>query len=123
MPVWFVYRSYDLGLTGKHVRRFEDDTVLGWFQSHWEHIAIEDRDEADKRLEGTVGCDGWFLWNPFHAAAEEWTPCPSSHQELRQLLGKCVQEYVSDSPSSLQVFTEEDGEGGALFYFDGHFLE
>jgi hypothetical protein len=28
----------------------------------------------------------------------------------------------SDSPHALAIFTEEDGEGGALYYVDGHFL-
>ena len=28
MPVWHVYRSFDVAPTGKHLRRFDDDTVL-----------------------------------------------------------------------------------------------
>lgn len=31
MPVWYVYRSFDVAPTGKHVRCFKDATVLKWF--------------------------------------------------------------------------------------------
>ena len=65
MPVYFAYRSFDLGPTGKYLKRFEDDTVLEWFRRHWKHLAIEDADLADERLTEVLGCDSWFLWNPF----------------------------------------------------------
>jgi uncharacterized protein (TIGR02996 family) len=123
MPVWFAYRSFDTGPTGKHVRRFdEDDTVLGWFQRNWDHLAVADRREADDRLEEAIGCDGWFLWNPFRAAAESGTPMPQSDADLMDLLRGHVQEMAADSPHAPAIFTEEDGEGGALYYLDGHFL-
>ena len=81
MPVYFAYRSFDHGPTGKYLRRFEDDTVLGWFRRHWEHLAVEDADEADRRLTEVLGCDGWFLWNPFRTAAAG-LPCPKSGKAL-----------------------------------------
>jgi len=33
-----------------------------------------------------------------------------------------TEKLVFESPHCLQVFTEEDGEGGAIYYFDGHFV-
>lgn len=122
MPVYFAYRSYDLGPTGKYLKRFEDDTVLGWFQRHWEHLAIEDHEEASERLTTVLGCDGWFLGNPFCVAATEGLPPPKSAKALLALIEQCVEDFVG-SPHCLQVFTEEDGEGGALYYFDDHFLK
>jgi uncharacterized protein (TIGR02996 family) len=124
MPVFFADRSFDLGPTGKYLKRFEDDTVLGWFQRHWEHLAINDRDQADERLTEVLGCDGWFLWNPFRLAAEEGLPPPQTAEELLDLLRQCLGDgdFVL-SPHCLQVLTEEDGEGGALSYFDDHFLK
>jgi hypothetical protein len=68
MPVYFAYRSFDVGPTGKYLRRFEDDTVLAWFRRHWEHLAVGDLRQADDRLTELLGCNGWSLWNPFPAA-------------------------------------------------------
>jgi hypothetical protein len=124
MPVYFAYRSFDLGPTGKYLKEFDDDTVLDWFRRHWEHLAVDDAEQADERLTEVLGSDGWFLWNPFHMAAEEGLPPPDNEEALMGLLRRCVgDDAFVGSPHSLQVFTEEDGEGGALYYFDGHFLK
>jgi hypothetical protein len=124
MPVYFAYRSFDLGPTGKCLKRFEDDTVLDWFRRHWEHLAIADREQSDERLTEVLGCNGWFLWNPFRMAAEEGIPPPASGKALLDLLRRCVRRNpFKGSPHCLQVFTEDDGEGGALYYFDHHFLK
>jgi uncharacterized protein (TIGR02996 family) len=98
--------------------------VLDWFRRNWEYLAIADREEAERRLTEVLGCDGWFLWNPFHTAAEEGLTPPGSNNGMVSLLEKCLHsDAFSGSLHHLQVFTEEDGEGGALFYFDGHFLK
>jgi hypothetical protein len=124
MPVYFAYRSFDLGPTGKYLKRFEDDTVLGWFRRHWDQLAVEDIEEADRRLTEALGCDGWFLWNPFRMAAEAKLPPPESDEALLGLIRACMGDHpFVGSPHCLQVFTEDDGEGGALYYFDGRFLE
>jgi hypothetical protein len=36
MSVYFVYRSHYEGPSAKHVRVFDSDSVLGWFQAVWE---------------------------------------------------------------------------------------
>jgi hypothetical protein len=124
MPVYFAYRNFDLGPTGKYLKRFEDDTVLAWVRRHWEHLAIGDPEQADERLTEVLGCDGWFLWNPFQTAVEAGIPQPRSGEALLDLLRRCVgADAFCGDPHCLQVFTEEDGEGGALFYFDDHFLK
>jgi hypothetical protein len=124
MTVYFAYRSFDLSPTGKYLKRFEDDTVLDWFRRHWEHLAIEDPEQADDRLTELLGCDGWFLWNPFQMAAQERLPPPRSSEALMELIRRCVgDDNFFGSPHALQIFTEEDGEGGALYYFDDHFLK
>src|SRR4051794_7236375 len=107
MPVWFAYRSFDVGPTGKHLKRFEDDTVLDWFRNRWAQLAVADED-AEERLADEVGCGGWFLWNPFRVAAEGQLPPPADHAELMELLRGTVEDVRSDSPHDLQVFTEED---------------
>ncbi|RYE81794.1 MAG: hypothetical protein EOO74_00040, partial [Myxococcales bacterium] len=35
MPVTFVYRTHYEGALSKRVRRFEDATILAWFQRVW----------------------------------------------------------------------------------------
>jgi hypothetical protein len=47
---------------------------------------------------------------------------PTSDAELAHLLRGHVEHLATDSPHALAIFTEEDGEGGALYYLDGHFL-
>src|SRR4051794_36581287 len=88
MPVYFAYRSFDLGPTGKYLKRFEDDTVLAWFQRHWDQVAVADRIVADQRLTEVLGCDGWFLWNPF-LVNEIGSPAPSNDEELLALMRDC----------------------------------
>src|SRR5262245_37582672 len=125
MPVWFVYRSYDMGLTGKHLRRFEDDTVLGWFQRNWSYLAVEVRDEADRRLVEVLGCGGWPLFLPFCAAGENNDPPPQRIKGVLTLFRESFGdgEVRSDSAHVIQAFTEDDGEGGAVYFFDGRFLK
>lgn len=123
MSVYFVYRSFDHGPTGKFLKRFDDKTVLAWFQRNWDDLAIEDREQSDELLQEAVGCEGWFLWNPFHFAFENGVSRPSTGKALLELLGQCFDdEALRGSPHCLQMFTEEDGEGGALYFFDDHFL-
>src|SRR5207302_7015935 len=56
--------------------------------------------------------------------AAEGLPRPRTGKALLSLLQRCLGEgKCSGSAHAFQVFTEDDGEGGALFYFDGHFLK
>jgi hypothetical protein len=123
MPVYFAYRSFDHGPTGKYLRQFEDDTVLDWVRRHWEYLAIEPREESDERLTELLGSDGWFLINPFATAAEMGMPVPESEEALAACLHNCSDQEDTRPVSRhhFQVLTEEDGEGGAVFYFDEHF--
>jgi hypothetical protein len=124
MAVYIVYRSFDQGPTGKYLKRFEDDTVLDWFCRHWDHLAIEDRELADERLAKVLGCDGWFMWNPFWYAAEQEIPKPATSAALLALLRDHLEDDTfKGTAHALQVLTEEDGEGGALYYLDDHFVK
>ncbi|MGL4553370.1 MAG: hypothetical protein ACRC33_19560 [Gemmataceae bacterium] len=124
MPVWFVYRSFDTGPTGKLVRRFDDDTVLGWFRRNWSYLAVADRDEADDRLWEVLGIGGWPLVVPFIDSGEAGLPPPETVEDVvTRFNGSFGDDQArSDSPHAVQVFTEDDGEGGAVYWFDGHFL-
>jgi hypothetical protein len=125
MPVWHVYRSFDVAPTGKHLRRFEDDTVLEWFQRNWDYLAVADRDLADQRLIEVLGYGGWPLFMPFIRSAEQGLPPPGSIEDvLVRMRGSFGNEQVSSpSPHAVEMLTEDDGEGGAVYFFDGHFLK
>src|SRR5262245_34704744 len=105
MSVWLAYRSPYQGIAGKAVRRFDDDTVLGWFRSRWNDLAYgpgvapsvpqEDADfEALRagvraRVEKALGCTPSGLVSLFrHAAEQGWVP-PKTDAQLRK--------YVEDS--------------------------
>jgi hypothetical protein len=125
MPVWHVYRSFDVAPTGKHLRRFDDDTVLEWFQRNWGYLAVGDRDLADQRLVEVLGYGGWPLFMPFIRSAEQGLPPPKSIEDvLVRMRDRFGDENVSSSsPHVLEMMTEDDGEGGAVYFFDGHFLK
>ncbi len=124
MPVWFAYRCLDFGPTGKYLRRFEDDTVLGWFRRHWGDLCVADFEEADRRLAGVLGCDGWYLPRVFTRATEAGRPAPEDGAEVLEAIraGFPGGDIVSTSPHCIQFLNEDDGEGGPNFFFDGHFL-
>jgi hypothetical protein len=122
MPVWHVYRSFDVAPTGKHLRRFDDDTVLEWFRRNWSYLAVEDRDLADQRLIEVLGYGGWPLYMPFIRSAEQGLPPPKSIKDVLARM-RASFEVSSSSPHVLEMMTEDDGEGGAVYFFDGHFLK
>jgi len=110
---------------GKHLRRFDDDTLLEWFQRNWAYLAVADRGLADQRLIEVLGYGGWPLYMPFIHSAEQGLPPPANMEDvaarMRVSLGN---EYVlSHSPHVVEMMTEDDGEGGAVYFFDGHFLK
>jgi uncharacterized protein (TIGR02996 family) len=124
MPVWFVYRCYDVGPTARHFRRFDDDTVLEWFQRNWEDLAVDEQELADERLEVVLGCGGWPLFMPFLRSAEEGLPVPDSIEEVRSRLWEPFgpETVPPGSSHEIQWLATDDGEGGAFYFFDGHFL-
>jgi hypothetical protein len=125
MPVWHVYRSFDVPPTGKHLRRFDDDTLLDWFRRNWAYLAVANRNLADQRLREVLGYGGWPLDRPFVRSAEEGLPPPESIEDvlarMRASFGN--EDVSSSSPHVLEMMTEDDGEGGAVYFFDGHFLK
>jgi hypothetical protein len=125
MPVWHVYRSFDVAPTGKHLRRFDDDTVLEWFQRNWGYLAVADPDLADQRLIEVLGHGDWPLFMPFIRSAEEGLPPLESMEDMlaRMRASFGNEDVASSSPHVLEMMTEDDGEGGAVYFFDGHFLK
>jgi uncharacterized protein (TIGR02996 family) len=121
MTVWFAYRChYDLPAT-KHVKRFEDATLLDWFGRHWRPIA--DGEQARRYARDLLGCDmhgaGYFLTQ----MAEAGLAPPTTTAELRDLVqGWSVEGEVLFEPHVIQVLDDDDELEMAAYFFDDRFL-
>jgi hypothetical protein len=62
---------------------------------------------------------------PFIHSAEEGLPPPESIEDvLARIRASFPDENVSSSsPHVVEMMTEDDGEGGVEYFFDGHFLK
>ncbi len=121
MSVWFAYRChYDLPST-RHVKRFDDATLLDWFRNHWRPIA--DEDEAYRYADELLGCRahgmGYFLMT----MAEEGLTPPTTTAELRNLVEHwSVEGEVLFEPHVIQVLDDDDELQMASYFFDDQFL-
>ena len=52
MSVYFVYRCPYIAPAGKHLKRFDDDTVLDWFRKRWHRLADTDYKVVGDRMMG-----------------------------------------------------------------------
>ncbi|MBY0228670.1 MAG: hypothetical protein K2W96_05255, partial [Gemmataceae bacterium] len=94
------------------------------FKRNWAYLAV-DREEVDERLIEVLDTDDWPLCLPFVQSYEEGTGAPRSMKEvLARMRGSFGEENAqSHSASMIQFFAEDDGEGGAFFFFDARFLK
>ena len=84
MPVYFVYRSHYEGPTGKFVRRFDDPSVLAWFQNRWR--GVTEPGESRAYAEGVIGCNVYGFSSLFDAIAEYGLAPPATARELAAIL-------------------------------------
>jgi hypothetical protein len=122
MSVYFVYRSHYEGPTGKLARRFDDPSVLVWFQSHWRGIA--DPDEAAAYAEELLGCRVYGFASLFDAIAEHAIPSPATARELAGVLEEhlYVEGEVRCRPHVIQALTDDDEIELAYFFLDDAYL-
>jgi uncharacterized protein (TIGR02996 family) len=122
VSVYFVYRSHYDTPSLNHVRRFEDDTVLAWFQRHWQGIV--DSGQANDHVRKLFGCHVYGLSSLFEHIAEHSLPPPASSAALKQALEEHLyaEGEVLYRPHSIQVLTDDDELEMAYYFFDDHFL-
>jgi hypothetical protein len=121
MSVYFVYRNHYEGPSGKHVRRFEADSVLGWFQGIWERA--KQADDASEWVKTEIGADVYGFASIFEAARKQSLPPPSSGLKLRSYLEHLyVEEEIRYKPHALQVLTDDDEIELAYYIFDDYHL-
>ena len=122
MSVSFVYRSHYEGPSGKHVRRLDADSVLGWFQAVWERA--KGADDASEWVKAEIGCAVYGFASIFEAARDESLPPPTSDRQLKSYLEEhlYVEGEMRYKPHALQVLTDDDEIQLAYYVFDDHYV-
>ena len=122
MSVYFVYRSHYEGPSGKHLRVFDGDSVLGWFQSAWERSKAAD--DVSGWLKAELGCEVYGLASIFEAARDESLPPPTSDRKLKTYLEEhlYVEGEILFKSHAIQVLTDDDEIELAYYFFDDHYL-
>jgi uncharacterized protein (TIGR02996 family) len=121
MSVYFVYRSHYEGPACKHLKRFEDESVLDWFRKRWVGLADEEAHEWAAR---ELGTQVYGFGSLFQAIAEHGLPVPKTESQLHQILADhlYVEGEILARPHCLQVLTDDDELQMAYYFFDDHFL-
>ena len=108
MPVYFAYRSAYAGPSGKHVVRFEDDTVLGWFQRHWTRLTSAP--DAGKELVRLLGVDVYG----FHTLFEHEPTPPAVEGAVASADANGAKVTMPAKAGRYRLFViVRDGRGGA----------
>lgn len=123
MSVYFVYRSQYGTPNLNHLKKFDNGSVLEFFQQHWQQWAMhaDDRDYT-RRL---FGCDVYGFASLFEAINQEDLSPPQSMKQLENLLSDhlYVEGDMRFGPDSIQVLTDDDELQLAYYFFDDHYLK
>ena len=122
MSVYFVYRSPYDNPTGKFVRRFDDTSVLAWFQIRWE--GAKEAEDTYDYARSLVGCSVYGFGSLFECIKECDLPCPRSDRELARVLKEHLyaEGEILARPNVIQVLTDDDELELAYYFFDDTFL-
>lgn len=120
MSVYFVYRSHYGNPGCKYVRRFEADTVLGWFRSIWQPAPGGQAFAYEMEL---IGRNVYGLANLFKLIAEARWPPPRTISELVGRLRDAL--YVNEmrhGPHHVEILTDDDELEMTISVLDDHYL-
>jgi hypothetical protein len=122
MSVYFVYRSHYAGPSGKHVRRFDADSVLGWFQQVWDQA--KRAEDASEWVKSEIGTSVYGFASVFESARENDLPSPTSDGKLKSYLEEHLyaEGEIKCKPHAIQVLTDDDEIELAYYVFDDHYL-
>jgi hypothetical protein len=122
MSVYFVYRSHYAGPSGKHLRKFDAESVLGWFQQVWERA--RQADDASEWVRSEIGADVYGFYSIFENARENELPVTTSDRQLKAHLEEhlYVEGEIKFKPHALQVLTDDDEIELAYYLFDDEYL-
>jgi uncharacterized protein (TIGR02996 family) len=120
MSVYFVYRTTYNSPLEKHVRRFDDDSVLAWARRVWRPIA--DGATAFQYAEALLGgLDVHSFGSVFTGLAEDGGAPPDSMAAVRRGFEHMYTNEVSHGPHHLQLMTDDDETEMAVYLFDDHY--
>jgi uncharacterized protein (TIGR02996 family) len=122
MTVHFVYRSHYEGPMGLHHKVFDDESVLAWFQRHWEPI---EGDASWAHAEEVLGTRVYGFNTMFRNIAEHSVPRPKTNSQLTEFLEEhlYVEGEILHSPHCVQVITDDDEIQLAYYFFDDAYLK
>jgi|GEM_PF-3438400 len=108
MSLTFVYRSPYHNLTGRYIKKFPHDSILDWFQEHWDRRQSQDAPWLSEILFGQKVYGFGAL---FDSIEEYNIAMPQTNEELGLILEKHI--YAEFGPASfdpnwLHVATNDD---------------
>ncbi|MFO0891092.1 MAG: hypothetical protein U0790_18350 [Isosphaeraceae bacterium] len=123
MSTYFVYRSHYAGPSGRHVRRFDSESVLGWFQRAWE--PAKRAEDAYAWVKSEIGADVYGFASLFENARENDLSPPTSDGQLMAYLDEhlYVEGEIKYEPHALQVLTDDDEIELAYYLFDDEYVQ
>jgi len=118
MAVTFVYRSHYEGPLSRRVVRFDDASVLAWFQRVW--AGARDAPSPRAFIKREMGGGVYGFSSLFEAAKEKKIAAPRTLKQLEKLLDEhlYVEGEVRLDEHSLRVLTDDDEVMLAYFLFD-----
>jgi uncharacterized protein (TIGR02996 family) len=121
MAVYFVYRCPYGAPSGKHVCRFEYDTVLDWAQAVFRQFA-----ETDKAYEYAAGLLGGLYVYSFAGMflidhGETARDAPRTVDDVGAWFGCMYDQGQANGPHHVQLLTDDDEIEMAVYVFDDHY--
>lgn len=125
MGVYFALRTHYDFPTGKYLRYFpEDESVLAWFQRHWQGKSRE-KDEEKGYVREILGCEVYGFATLFEAIAEHNLARPQTMRQLVALLNEhlYVEGEILSTNRVIQVLTDDDELELAYYFFDDAYVK
>ncbi len=123
MPITFVYRSPYQNLTGRYIKKFPHESLLEWFQEHWDRREPSDEPWLSEIL---LGQNVYGFGALFDAIEEHKIPVPKTNEELGAILKQHI--YAEGGPASfsprwLHVATDDDEWELRYNFLDDRYIE
>ncbi len=122
MSIYFVYRSHYDNATQKHLKRFDDPSILDWFRNRWTRWA--DSEDIYHSVAEELGRDVYSFGRLFQTVAEQNLDPPATYEELGQRIEENMYtlELIRESEHVIEFFTDDDELEMAWYFFDDEFV-
>jgi uncharacterized protein (TIGR02996 family) len=106
MSVYFVYRCDEMGMSDRHIRRYDDSTLINWFRRNWKGVP-----------------DGDSLVEEFLAEVlEAGVPLPRTIADVYEALSGGLVAEMTYEKHCLQLLTDDDDPDRVYHVFDDSFV-